>query len=47
MKSERTSTNTKVKQRTLQKKELYKVKNTAQDMKGELNKDMTNVRKNN
>jgi hypothetical protein len=47
MKSERTSTNTKVKQKRLFKKEMSEIKNTSQDMKEELNKSMENLRRKN
>jgi hypothetical protein len=40
MNSKRTSTNTKVKQRTLFKKEIYELKMIKQKIKEELNKDM-------
>jgi hypothetical protein len=43
MNSERTLTNSKVKQRDY-KKEIHEIKKTAQDMK-ELNKDMESLRK--
>jgi hypothetical protein len=44
MNSERTSTKTKVKQRTL-KRETYELKMTTQNIKEELNKDMENLRR--
>jgi hypothetical protein len=47
MNSERTSTNNKVKQRTLSKKEIYELKKTTQNIREELNKDMENLRKKN
>jgi hypothetical protein len=47
MNSERTSTNTKVKQRILYKKERYAIKKTTQDIKEELNKDVESLRKKN
>jgi hypothetical protein len=45
MTSERTATNTNVKQRRLHKKEIYETKTTTQDIKEELNKDMEYLRK--
>jgi hypothetical protein len=42
MNSERTSTNTEVKQRTRLKKEIYEIKMTTQNIKEQLNKDMEN-----
>jgi hypothetical protein len=48
MNSERTSTNTKVKQWTLlKKKEICVLKMSTQNSKEELNKDMKNLRKKN
>jgi hypothetical protein len=47
MNSERTSTNTKVKQRILEKKERYEFKMTTQNIKQEVNKDMENLRQKN
>jgi hypothetical protein len=44
MSSERTSTNSKVKQSIL-KKEIYEVKKRTQEMKEEFNKDMENLKK--
>jgi hypothetical protein len=41
--SERTSTNTKVKQRHI-KREIYELKMTTQNIKQELNKDIENLR---
>jgi hypothetical protein len=46
MNSEGSSTNTKVKQRTLLKK-IYEVKKTTENIKEELNKNMKNLRKKN
>jgi predicted ATP-grasp superfamily ATP-dependent carboligase len=45
MNSDRTSTNTKVKQRTLLKIDRYKLKKTTQNIKEELNKNMENLTK--
>jgi hypothetical protein len=45
MNSERTSTNTKVKHRTLLKKEINELKITTQNIKEKLNKDIENQRK--
>jgi hypothetical protein len=42
--SERNATNFKVKQETINK-EIYEIKNTAQEIKEEFNKDMQNLRK--
>jgi hypothetical protein len=48
MNSETTSTTTKVKQKTLyEKKTVYELKMTTQNIKEELNKDMENLRKKN
>jgi hypothetical protein len=44
MNSDRTLTNTKVKQRTLFKKEIYKLTMTTQNIKEEWSKNMENFR---
>jgi hypothetical protein len=45
MNSERTSTNTKVKQKDTIKREINELKMTTQNIKEELNKDMENLKK--
>jgi hypothetical protein len=45
MKSERTSTNSKMKLKRLLKQEINEIKKRTQDMKKELTKDMENLRK--